>query len=172
MDDRSQCYIGAPNGVILCIDKIGGCRIGGRAYHAYSNEATNITNMNQLLFELESFYNSISFPFPSVNERTFQDNEPPVRLGKGRVKIMSDEELLSKHGYLGTFIIRVQHRQHSSWQGRITWMDKNKTQYFRSVWEMVKLIDSALETVSSDEELAEREWPEDIDDAGDDSRDA
>ena len=59
---------------------------------------------------------------------------------------MSDEELLNKHGDLGTFIIRVQHRQNSSWQGRITWMDEDKTVYFRSMWEMLKLIDSAVGT--------------------------
>ena len=57
---------------------------------------------------------------------------------------MRDDELLKKHGDLGTFIIRVQHRQNSSWQGRITWMDENKTVYFRSVWEMIKLIEGAL----------------------------
>ena len=73
---------------------------------------------------------------------------------------MSDEELLSKHGDLGTFIIRVQHRQNSSWQGRITWMDKDKTLYFRSVWEMIKLIGSALETVSDGDDLTEEGWPE------------
>ena len=59
---------------------------------------------------------------------------------------MSDEELLNKHGDLGTFIIRVQHRQNSSWQGRITWMDEDKTVYFRSMWEMLKLINSAVGT--------------------------
>ena len=69
-----------------------------------------------------------------------------------RSKIMSDEELLRKHGDLGTFIIRVQHRQNSSWQGRITWMDKDKTIYFRSVWEMIKLIASALDEVGDYEE--------------------
>ncbi|MCI8636043.1 MAG: hypothetical protein HFJ05_10750 [Eubacterium sp.] len=63
---------------------------------------------------------------------------------------MSDEELLRKHGDLGTFIIRVQHRQNSSWQGKITWMDKDKTIYFRSVWEMIKLIAGALDTVSDE----------------------
>ena len=75
---------------------------------------------------------------------------------------MSDKELLSKHGDLGTFIIRVQHRQNSSWQGRITWMDKDKTVYFRSIWEMIKLVGSALDTVSvpEDGEL-ELGWPED-----------
>lgn len=71
---------------------------------------------------------------------------------------MSDEELLNKHGDLGTFIIRVQHRQNSSWQGRITWMDEDKTVYFRSMWEMLKLIDSAVGTGGQDESLDEPSW--------------
>ena len=158
--DKSQWYIGAPNGVVLCIDHADKCRIDGRTYHAYSKEALKITDMNQLLFELEAFFDSLCFPFPSVNERTFQDKEPKSKLREERVRVMSDEELLSKHGDLGTFIIRVQHRQTSSWQGRITWMDKDKTLYFRSVWEMIKLIGSALETVSDGDDLTEEGWPE------------
>ena len=70
---------------------------------------------------------------------------------------MSDENLLSKHGDLGTFIVRVQHRQNPSWQGRITWMEQNKTICFRSVWEMIKLIESAVDTVSVQEEETEEE---------------
>ena len=65
---------------------------------------------------------------------------------------MKDEELLNRHCALGTFIIRVQHRQNSSWQGRITWMDEDKTVYFRSMWEMLKLIDSAVGTAQGQEE--------------------
>ena len=75
-----------------------------------------------------------------------------VRVFSALMDIMSDEELLSKHGALGTFIVRVQHRQNSSWQGRITWMEKNKTVYFRSIWEMIKLVAGALDTVSTQEE--------------------
>ena len=72
---------------------------------------------------------------------------------------MSDKDLLSKHGDLGTFIIRVQHRQNSSWQGRITWMDQNKTVYFRSIWEMIKLVEEALNMVSEQEDSpGERFW--------------
>ena len=69
---------------------------------------------------------------------------------------MKDEELLSKHGDLGTFIVRVQHRQNSSWQGRITWMEKDKTINFRSVWEMVKLIESAVESTDTSIDEEER----------------
>lgn len=65
---------------------------------------------------------------------------------------MNDDELLSKHGDLGTFILRVQHRQNSTWQGRITWVNENKTLQFRSVWELTKLIEEALDTVSEQED--------------------
>lgn len=69
---------------------------------------------------------------------------------------MSDQELLKKHGELGTFIVRVQHRRNSSWQGRITWMEKDRTLHFRSVWEMIKLIASAVES-AGEEETDEKE---------------
>ena len=71
---------------------------------------------------------------------------------------MSDENLLSTQGDIGTFIVRVQHRQNSSWQGRLTWMEQDKTISFRSVWEMIKLIESAVDTVSEPEEEAGADW--------------
>lgn len=57
---------------------------------------------------------------------------------------MSDDELLKKHGDIGTFIIRVQHRQHSSWQGMVTWVEENRTVSFRSALELIKMIDGAV----------------------------
>ncbi|MCI8506232.1 MAG: hypothetical protein HFI67_08610 [Lachnospiraceae bacterium] len=70
---------------------------------------------------------------------------------------MNEEELLRRHGNLGTFIVRVQQRQNSSWQGRITWSDKNETVNFRSAWEMVRLIAEALDRTEQTEEVG---WPE------------
>lgn len=73
---------------------------------------------------------------------------------------MKDDQILSKHGEIGTFIVRVQHRQNSSWQGRLTWVDQDQTVNFRSIWEMIKLIESAVDTVSEpeDEEEPEQGW--------------
>ena len=159
--ERSQWYIGSPNGVVLCVDQAGESRLSGRMYHGYSTEAVEIREIEQLLFELEHFFDSINFPYPSTNERKFQKEETHRGQIETKVKKVSDEELLKKHGDIGTFIIRVQHRQNSSWQGRITWMDKDKTISFRSVWEMIKLIASALDTVSGlEENEEEKSWPE------------
>ena len=157
--ERSQWYVGATNGVVLCVDQAIEHQFSGRFYHSYSREGTIFSNMDQALFELEQFYDSLNFPHATTNDRSFGEEKRKMENGRQeRKKEMKDEELLSRHGDLGTFIIRVQHRQNSSWQGRITWMDKNKTVYFRSIWEMIKLVAGALDTVSCQEEEQEASW--------------
>ena len=159
--DHSQWYIGTQNGVVVCVDRAAGRTFSGRFFHSYSTEPRRFSNLEQMLFQLEDLYNKLKFPYPSTNERLFVPGEPEPISHEKRSKIMKDEDLLKQHGDLGSFIIRVQHRQNSSWQGRITWMEKNQTVYFRSVWEMMKLIENALDTVSPQEEQeGEPIWPE------------
>ena len=164
----SQIYIGAENGVVLCIDNTSGHHeLSGRFYHKYSKNPYTFSNLGELLFQMEAFFNRLVFPFPSTNERLFTagDVMPAQAFNGGRKKekretIMKDEELLMQHGDLGSFIVRVQHRQNSSWQGRITWIEKKQTVYFRSVWEMMKLIENAIDTVCPAEEEPEPNWPD------------
>ena len=66
------------------------------------------------------------------------------------IRVMKDEELLQQHGDMGTFIIRVQHRQHSSWQGRVTYIEEDRTVYFRSALELIKIIDGTLDDIEAD----------------------
>ena len=149
---KTQWYIGAPNGVVLCIDGIRSGELRGNLYHSYRTDAVPFSNSEEMVFQMEALYNALNFPFPSSNERSFAPAAPAAVHYTERDGIMKDEALLSKHGDLGTFIVRVQHRQHSSWQGRITWMEQDKTISFRSVWEMIKLIENAVDTVSGEEE--------------------
>ena len=44
----------------------------------------------------------------------------------------------------GTFVVRIQYTQNNSWQGSITWTEKNQTEHFRSALEMMQLMDNAL----------------------------
>ena len=159
--DHSQWYIGTSNGVVVCVDEKTGSDFSGRFFHSYAAEPVRFHNLEQLLFRLEEFYNVLKFPYPSTNERYFHESGADTVSDEKRSRIMKDEELLRQHGEMGSFIIRVQHRQNSSWQGRITWMEKNQTVYFRSVWEMMKLIENALDTVAPPEDAtADPVWPE------------
>ena len=45
----------------------------------------------------------------------------------------------------GTFIVKILYRQHSTWQGTVTWVDEQREQNFRSALELLKLIDGALD---------------------------
>jgi len=157
---RTQWYIGAPNGVVLCVRSLRGRELQGELFHSYSLQGSAFENTDQMVRCMERLYDYLHFPHPSTNNRSFIDQPPHYEQRQERKKIMSDENLLSKHGDIGTFIVRVQHRQNSSWQGRITWMEEDKTINFRSVWEMVHLIESAIDTVSppSPEEGEDPTW--------------
>jgi len=49
-----------------------------------------------------------------------------------------------------TFEIEVKFMQNATWQGQIYWAEKNQKQNFRSVLEMIKLMDEAIEEVAEE----------------------
>ena len=157
-EERTQHYIGAPNGVVLCIRRLEEGEPEGEFYHSYSHQPIPFRGIGQMTLRMEQLYDWLRFPYPGTNSRSFGEEKKLERQTEERIKTMTDEELLSKHGDIGTFIVRVQHRQNSSWQGRITWMEEDRTIQFRSVWEMIKLIESAVDQVSEPEDSESFTW--------------
>lgn len=51
----------------------------------------------------------------------------------------------STTGKRATFLLNIYNRQNATWQGTVTWVDKNEKQQFRSALELIKLIESALD---------------------------
>lgn len=49
------------------------------------------------------------------------------------------------------FLIQIQYRQNSSWQGRIVWLDTKKTMVFRSFLELGMLMREALGADNADQ---------------------
>jgi hypothetical protein len=47
-----------------------------------------------------------------------------------------------------SFIVDIKCTQNHTWQGNLTWVDRKKKQSFRSTLELIKLIDSAMESVA------------------------
>lgn len=44
-----------------------------------------------------------------------------------------------------TFLVKIMDREHATWQGKVTWIEGQREQYFRSALELIKLIDDAVE---------------------------
>ena len=43
-----------------------------------------------------------------------------------------------------TFVVHVISQENATWQGQVTWLDKKETMSFRSLLELIKLMDDAL----------------------------
>ena len=56
------------------------------------------------------------------------------------------DELPAERGELATFSVCIRFRRNSSWQGQLHWLENGKKQNFRSVLELILLMDSALQT--------------------------
>ena len=163
----NDLYIGTPNGVVLCIDSLNSWGCSGRFYHSWQKEAVAFNSLGEMLFRMEELFDALNFPHRGNKERNFIEPEHPeagVRrptLAEKGEKVVSDKELLSHHGQSETFIVRVQHRQNNTWQGRITWADRNKTLTFRSIWEMVHLMENAIYEDAPPSEIPEiQSWEE------------
>lgn len=59
---------------------------------------------------------------------------------------------MGKENNTGTFIVKIMNQQNSTWQGSLTWVEEQKTEYFRSVLELIKMMDEAVGTNSVSEE--------------------
>ena len=53
-----------------------------------------------------------------------------------------------------SFLVQIHFQQKSTWQGTITWTERGHTQNFRSMLELIKLMDSAVK-----ESMGEGEAP-------------
>ncbi len=138
-------YIGTPNGIVLCVDKNDNGTIEGHMYHGYSNQGIPFHGYEDIIKSAEELFNILGFPHMGTGDRDISGHIHVYRKKEGMTRLMDDEKLLEQHGDMGTFVIRVQHRQHSSWQGRVTYLEKNQTVYFRSALELMKIIDGTLD---------------------------
>ncbi|MDO5550645.1 MAG: hypothetical protein Q4F76_05695 [Lachnospiraceae bacterium] len=58
-----------------------------------------------------------------------------------------------------TFVIHITSQENSTWHGQITWLKENETRNFRSMLELIRLMDSALNQEEDEEtEQGKREF--------------
>ena len=91
----------------------------------------------QFLQEMEKMLNDLELPKPFSLMRSFLPaSDSPSE--------SSEPEIPS--GNKATFAIKILFRQNASWQGSITWLEGRCEQSFRSVLELIFLMDNALTT--------------------------
>ena len=130
-----QLWVNENRRIMICVDDYDDGILRGRFYHA-AHGMSNFRSLSQFLLKMESVLEEMQEPQSYTTKRTFSYMLP------------SDEDAACtaqfRKGAKATFELKVLFRQHSSWQGIVVWKDRKTEQSFRSVLELVCLLDSAL----------------------------
>ena len=122
--------------------------ISGIIVNPYYENELHFASTTQLLKMLDQLQDDISFPDRSMEPRSFaKDGAHSAAVGA------QEPETQKKQKTLASFEINILFRQNASWQGRVIWMEKSTSAEFRSVLELIFLIDSVLSGVAEEAEL-------------------
>lgn len=90
----------------------------------------------ELLLQMQQLMDSSNAPQRNEEVRSF--------LGEGSSSVRKKLASTAKASTLATFQINVMFRQNATWQGNLLWVDVNEEAHFRSVLELLMLLNSAL----------------------------
>ena len=121
---------------VICVDSFERGVLAGRLCNPALEEGESFTGVLELLRKMEAMLNGMEFPQAYTAQRSFQ---PPEGWTLG-----SSDAGAIRRGGLATFAVRIMFRRNSSWQGSVTWMEGDQQENFRSVLELLLLMDSAL----------------------------
>lgn len=128
-------WIGSDRKLLVCVDDYCDGVLKGRAYDA-CKDMCEFESLSQFLIKIESFLEHKQRPQAYTSKRSFtslvyahEETSAPSQFRKGAK---------------ATFEMQVLFRQYSSWQGVLIWKERDAEQSFRSVLELIFLLDSAL----------------------------
>lgn len=120
---------------VVCVDSYQNGVPVGRFYNPALKEGQGFDSLSRFLISMEDFLDGINLPQSFTTARSFgpsQRAEGTATTDKGQ------------SGKLATFAVRILFRQNASWQGSVTWLEGKREESFRSVLELILLMDSAL----------------------------
>ncbi len=121
---------------VVCVDSYDGRELKGRLYNPFFSEGKRFTSTMELLIEMEGLLEGMRFPQSYTAVRSFSRPAEPAA-------VPAPEEA-PQEGACATFALRVFFRQNASWQGAVSWLEGGREESFRSVLELLLLMDSAL----------------------------
>ena len=127
---------------IVCLDSYHNGVPVGRIYGPHIG-FQRFNSLSQFLIKMEEMLDDAQMPQSYTALRTFPTVTEALDSGA--------PSLQPRRGAHATFEIQVIFRQHTSWQGVINWLEEKMEQSFRSVLELILLMDSALRQAEGSE---------------------
>lgn len=137
----------SPGRLLILVDGYRQGSLTGRACPWWETREVPFSQLCQLLLMLDGWMDRMGYPQGAVERRSFcGDTAEAPRVDRPR----PGSRRTVPGGNLATFIVQVQYRQNATWQGHVTWAERDRTQAFRSALELLKLLDGALRASLAD----------------------
>ena len=121
--------------VLLCVDSYEDGVMSGCFCRQPGEAGCEIRSLNQFLVGMDRLLSRRGDSCGERLKRSFRPLEEGWSLPARRPL---------RWGRLATFEVRILFRCHTSWQGTVAWLESGREEVFRSVLELVLLLDSAL----------------------------
>ena len=119
----------------VCIDSYENQVPVGRISNLFYPDEIRFHGVMDFIKKMETMLDQMNFPQAFSSVRTFA--KAPAMDAR-----TSHDGKVSK-GAIATFSLRVLFRQNTSWQGSVAWVEGKREESFRSVLELLLLMDSA-----------------------------
>ena len=137
--------------VLICIDEYNEGEMSGRIYSMSESEPEHFSSAIKLVKQVGRIIDEGNGPQSTMKVRKFFKNkqEEEIKNNQNQTdKIVDNKKVttakINAHGIEATFRVRIMFRQNASWQGMVYWAEKNREENFRSVLELLMLIDSSF----------------------------
>jgi hypothetical protein len=117
----------------------------GSLVNPYFDKEIHFSSFVQLVMLIEDMLDDLCFPQKSMATRSFIDNAERPHIEK--ISLTSDKKPVA------VFRFSVLFRQNASWQGTISWINGKMDTPFRSVLEMIHIVDGVLSTGKHEQAL-------------------
>ena len=153
---------------MLWVQKQPDGQVCGSIHNLYLEQVQPFCGLAKAILQMDAIMDALDCPQTSAEHRSFQlpnrelKNDTAAQRNayqqwlQGGTKVVQQywraQSLEEESPYTGeTFYIHVRFRQHSSWQGQVSWKRGKKEVAFRSVLELLPLLDSALDGKSEED---------------------
>ena len=123
---------------VVSIDSYENSILTGRIYNPYLGAVVPFRSTMEFIKETEALLQELQFP------QSFSENREFCSCQELDQKSKTPAAPTAQKGQLATFSLRIMFRQNSSWQGSLSWVEEKLEQSFRSVLELLMLIDNAI----------------------------
>lgn len=125
---------------VVCINGYESRVLSGWIFNPYLESPISFRSTMEFIKGMNTLMEELKFP------QSFSEKREFCSLRKAMPKVAAPTDFVPQKGRLATFSIRIMFRQNASWQGKLAWKEGKKEENFRSVLELLLLIDSVLDS--------------------------